>query len=107
MKSSEKIIVSLLIGFLSIFISKIILVTIVIALYLFGIGIDKIIDQTLLQLNYIYPFVYFIIMSKIAVKNNYKDLDFIKKYISLSGIAFLLSVAMLLIIIGLRFFFLE
>lgn len=73
---SEKAIVSLAVGFLSIFVSLL-----AILVSKFTIFSDKQLDQFLLQLSYIAPFLYFIGFSRITVKHDYKGFDFVKKYI--------------------------
>lgn len=77
---SEKAIVSLIIGFLSIMISLF-----AVAIWQLSYRNDKNLEQFFSQLNYVIPFLYFTIISVFLTrKDNYKGLDFIKKYISYS-----------------------
>jgi len=75
---SEKVIVSLFIGFLTILVS------------LFAVATwqlyynDKVLEKFFLQLYYVSPFLYFKIISAFTHKENYKELVFIKKYILIS-----------------------
>ncbi|MCX9024798.1 MAG: hypothetical protein OIN85_01735 [Candidatus Methanoperedens sp.] len=92
----EKAIVSLVIGFFSILIS--IYVVMIYQLTFPKDNIDRL-GQFFLQLNYITPFLYFIAFSTIAAKYDYKELDLIKKYISVSFFLFVnLNFAFALII---------
>ncbi len=77
----EKAIVSLVIGFFSILIS-----IYAVTIYQLTFPNDSIeqMGQFFLQLKYITPFLYFIAFSTIAAKYDYKELDLIKKYISIS-----------------------
>ncbi len=87
----EKAIVSLVVGFFSILVSLF-----AVTVYKFTIfqrdNIEQF-NQLFLQLNYIVPFLYFIIFSSITTKYDDKNLEFIKKYIKYSfflivGLAF-------------------
>ncbi len=92
----EKAIVSLVIGFFSILVS-----IYVVTIYQFTILKDNIeqLSQLILQLKYLVPFLYFISFSAITAKYDYKDLDFIKKYIGISFALILsLNFAFMLII---------
>ena len=86
----DKAMISLVIGFFSIIIS----------LYIFSVYAlllkSEHSEQLFAQLKYVFPFVYFIAFSTMSDKLNYKELDFIKKYISYS----------FLIVVGLSFLFL-
>jgi len=93
----EKAIVSLIIGFFSILVSLF-----AITVYKFTIfpkeNIDQL-NQLFTQLKYLVPFLYFIGFSSITAKYDYKELDFIKKYIKYSFFLILgLSFAFALIV---------
>ncbi len=78
---SEKAIVSLVVGFFGIFIS---LLAILVSIFtIFSDNIEQL-NQFLLQLSYVTPFLYFIGFSRITAKCDYKGLDFIKNYIKYS-----------------------
>jgi hypothetical protein len=81
----EKAIVSLVIGFFSILVSLF-----AVTIYQLTFPKDSIeqMGQLFLQLKYITPFLYFIVFSTIAAKYDYKELDLIKKYISISFFLF-------------------
>lgn len=93
----EKAIVSLVVGFLSILVS-IYAVTVYKYIIFQNNNIEQL-DQLFLQLKYIAPFLYFIGFSAIAAKYDYRELDFIKKYIRISfGLIVSLNFAFMLII---------
>ncbi len=92
----EKAIVSLVIGFFSILVS-----IYAVTVYQFTIPKDNIerLGPLFLQLKYVAPFLYFIVFSVISAKYDYKELDFIKKYIGISfGLIVSLNFAFMLII---------
>lgn len=77
----EKAIVSLVIGFFSIFVS--LLAILVSKFTIFSDNIEQL-NQFFLQLSYVLPFLYFIAFSRITAKCDYKGLDFIKNYVKYS-----------------------
>ena len=92
----EKVIVSLVIGFFSVLVS-----IYTVTVYSFALSQDnrELLGKTFLQMTYILPFLYFISFSKITAKYDYKELDFIKKYIGISfGLIIGLNFAFMLII---------
>ncbi len=72
----EKGIVSLVVGFLSI-LTSFYIVTIYQVTFLNNNGLE----QLILQLKYVSPFLYFIIFSISTAKSKFEEFDFIKKYI--------------------------
>lgn len=78
---SEKAIISLIIGFLSIMNSLFF-----VAIWQLSYMNDKNLEQFFSQLNYVVPFIYFTAISVFFNRkdNFFKGLDFIKKYISYS-----------------------
>ena len=74
---SEKAAVSLVIGFLTIFNSLLI-----VELYRLFSNFSSILEQSFLQLNYLFPFFLFIVLSRlISYKKKNQKMEFIKKYI--------------------------
>lgn len=94
----EKGIVSLVVGFLSI-LTSFYIVTIYQVTFLNNNGLE----QLILQLKYVSPFLYFIIFSISTAKSKFEEFDFIKKYIWFSfnfilTLNFLFALIMLYII---------
>ena len=92
---SEKAVVSLVIGFLTIFVS-----ILIVELYKLSTNFEKKLEQSFLQLNYLFPFILFVIFSwLINLKKKYQNMEFIKKYIMITVIwIFLLSVILISIV---------
>ena len=94
---SEKAIISLAIGFLSI-LSSILFVSIFVATSHLLSSNDKNIEQ-LLRLYYTYPFIYFTAFSALADKmKNYQDMEFIKAYLKYSVIFISILIIILIIL---------
>ncbi len=81
---SEKAIISLVIGFLSIFASLYFLLIYQLIYIRLGIVSDEYLKQFFLELMYVSPFLYFIGFSALTSKSDFVGLDFIKKYMNLS-----------------------
>ena len=79
---AEKVVVSSVIGLSSILVT--LFVVTIFQLMLQLIPINKEFERTLAQLYYIAPFLYFIVFWKRTAKNNYSELEFIKRYVLIS-----------------------
>ena len=93
---SEKAIVSLVVGFLSIISSQYLII-----IFKFTNNFDKKLEHLFLQLNYMVPFILFIVFSSVLNLNKkYQEMEFIKEYIKVGAIwIFLLNVILLFIIL--------